>query len=91
MPLFTAKQSCNSKCRCRDASSYPYIWTKTRCPDESCIVHKRKRDRHDSQDYPLKGKKSAKFMYKVSEQVTTGSMSNFEYLLVHLYTIQWCI
>lgn len=33
-------------------------------------VHQRKRDKHESQDIPLKGNRTAKFMEKVSEEVT---------------------
>ena len=78
--VFKAERSCNSKCRCKGCKN-PH----GQRPDveKSHSVHKRKRDRHDSQDYPLKGKKTAKFMDKISEEVTTGSMSDFEYLLIN--------
>lgn len=79
-PCFKAGRSCNCNCRCKGCKNpngqRPDIKT------SHTSVHKRKRDRHDSQDYPLRGKKTAKFMEEVSEEVTTGSMNNFEYLLI---------
>ena len=78
-PCFKAAQSCNHNCRCKGCKN-PH----GQRPDikSSKTVHKRKRDRHESQEYPLRGQKTAKFMEGVSETVSTGSMSNFEYLLI---------
>ena len=45
-------------------------------------AQKRKRDRHDSQAHPLRGKKTTKFMNETSEEMTTGTVSDFEYLLI---------
>ena len=78
-PCFKAERSCTSNCRCKGCKN-PHGQRPDFKPPKS--VHKRKRDRHESQDYPLKGKKIAKFMEEVSEEMSTGSMSNFEYLLI---------
>ena len=88
-PCFKAQQSCTSKCRCKGCKN-PH----GQRPDADTLrahcVHKRKRDRHDSQDHPLRGRKTTKFMDEVSDEMTTGSLSKFEYLLIsaiihHLY------
>ena len=82
-PCFKAQQSCTSKCRCKRCKN-PH----GQRPDVDKLhgVQKRKRDRHDSQVHLLRGKKTAKFIDEISEEMTTGSMSDFEYLLVQSYT-----
>ena len=45
-------------------------------------VKRRIRDRYDTQEFELKGRKTAKFMRGIGETVTEGSLSQFEYLLI---------
>ena len=79
LSLFKADRSCSYSCRCKGCQN-PHgarpqgVTSKT--------GFKRKRDRYETQAYPLKGRNTSRVMEKVSEDVSTGSMSNFEYLLI---------
>ena len=81
-PCFKAEQSCTSKCRCKGCKKTPH----GQRPDVDKLrgvqIQKRKQDRYDLQVHPLRGKKTAKFMDEISEETTTGSMSDFNYLLI---------
>ena len=76
---FKAGRSCNSNCRCKGCKN-PYGGR----PDIKTpkTGQKRKRDQYSTQVYPLKGRKTSAVMDRVSQEVSTGSMSNLEYLLI---------
>ena len=78
-PCFKAERACTYNCRCKGCQNphgaRPEITT-------SKTGFKRKRDRYETQAYPLKGRKTSRVMEQVSEDVSTGSMSTFEYLLI---------
>ena len=58
-------------------SSIQSVWN-----EPQKVGQKRKREPHQGQSIPLKGKKSLTFMRDVGEPVTTGGFSNMEFLLV---------
>ena len=80
-PCFKSDRSCTHSCRCKGCHN-PHGAR----PDIKKLMPKaglkRRRDRHEYQAYPLKGRKTSKVMEHLSEDVTTGSISAFEYLLI---------
>ena len=78
-PCFKAERSCTQDCRCKSCQNPHGAWPQV---ITSKTGFKRKRDRYDTQAYPLKGRKTSRVMEQVSEDMSTGSMSNFEYLLI---------
>lgn len=80
-PCFKAEKACSSMCRCKGCKN-PHGQRPDVDKSHARGAQKRKRDRHDSQAHPLRGKKTAKFMNETSEEMTTGTMSDFEYLLI---------
>ena len=81
-PCFKANRACNVNCRCKLRLYKNPHGERPAAVKTSNNGLKGKRDRHKSQTYPLKGRKTAKVMEEVSEEVGTGSMSKFEYILI---------
>lgn len=78
-PCFKAGRPCNCDCRCRGCQNPHGVRADIKIPKTG---QKRKRERYDTQIYPLKGKKTTLVADQVSEEVNIGGMSGFEYLLI---------
>ena len=78
-PCYNEKQACQGICKCKNCAN-PF-GTKPK-NEAKKVGQKRKREPHQGQSVPLKGKKSSIFMRDVGEQVTTGGFSTIEFLVV---------
>ena len=78
-PCYNEKLACLEVCKCKNCTNPFGIKPKNEPPK---VGQKRKREPHQGQSIPLKGKKSLTFMRDMGEPVTTGGFSNMEFLLV---------
>lgn len=78
-PCFKVGRSCSYSCICKGCQN-PHGARPQGLTFKKSLS--RKRDRYETQAYPLQGRKTSKVMQQVSEDVSTESMSNFEYLLI---------
>lgn len=77
-PCYNQKQACNKKCKCKNCAN-PFG-----CKPEGekkIVGQKRKREAHEAQSSPLKGKRATTFMRDVGEPVTIGGFSDMEFLV----------
>ena len=79
-PCYNKQQACSDDCRCKCCGNPHGV--KPESGQKAKIGQKRKRDAHQQQSVPLRGKASHKFMDEVGEQASIGGYSEMEFLIV---------
>lgn len=77
-PCYNEKRSCTESCKCKNCKNPFGCFRK----DSPMIGNKRKRRHHDTQQFPIRGVKSTKFMEDSKIEYGVGSPTTFERLLV---------